>query len=227
MKYYIDTEFHEYAKKPRFGKPINTIELISIGIVDEKDRKYYAICKDFDLKSAWRDEWLKENVLKSIHKELCAMVGTYGKTYYHGLFEPFTIKSMRNLLKWYGRSRHEIATEVIKFTGAKYIATNSPEKGIDKTIDFYAYYADYDWVVFCQQLFGRMIDLPKGFPMYCRDLKQMLDEKAISNIKSNQTIEDKLLIYKLKKDYPKKENEHNALADAEWNKELDNFINSL
>jgi len=41
---------------------------------------------------------------------------------------------------------------------------------------FYAYYADYDWVVFAQ-LFGKMKDLPKGFPMYCKDLKQSLDEK--------------------------------------------------
>jgi hypothetical protein len=34
-------------------------------------------------------------------------------------------------------------------------------------------------------LFGRMIDLPKGFPMYCKDLKQMLDE-ALQNY--NKTV---------------------------------------
>jgi hypothetical protein len=36
-------------------------------------------------------------------------------------------------------------------------------------------YADYDWVVLCQ-LFGAMVDLPKGWPMYCRDIKQWADE---------------------------------------------------
>src|SRR5690349_13344625 len=29
--------------------------------------------------------------------------------------------------------------------------------------EFWGYYSDYDWVVFCQ-LFGRMIDLPKDYP---------------------------------------------------------------
>ena len=37
-KYYLDCEFHEYKKQPKVlglsvGKPIDTIELISIGIV--------------------------------------------------------------------------------------------------------------------------------------------------------------------------------------------------
>ena len=38
MKYFLDTEFHEFQKKFLFKKPINTIELISIGIVAE-DKK--------------------------------------------------------------------------------------------------------------------------------------------------------------------------------------------
>ncbi len=46
-----------------------------------------------------------------------------------------------------------------------------------KEPEIYGYYADYDWVLLCS-LFGRMIDLPKGFPMYCIDLKQIIDEKA-------------------------------------------------
>jgi len=37
---------------------------------------------------------------------------------------------------------------------------------------FWAYYADYDWVALCQ-LFGTMMDLPAYFPMYCMDLKQL------------------------------------------------------
>jgi hypothetical protein len=38
--------------------------------------------------------------------------------------------------------------------------------------ELWAYYADYDWVVLCQ-LFGRMIDLPATWPMWCRDVKQL------------------------------------------------------
>jgi len=43
------------------------------------------------------------------------------------------------------------------------------EEGVKPEI--WGYYADYDWVLFCQ-LFGTMMDLPKRFPMYCRDIKQ-------------------------------------------------------
>ena len=49
--------------------------------------------------------------------------------------------------------------------------------GNDKSPEFWGYYADYDWVVFCQ-IFGSMIDLPKGWPMFCMDLKQICQEKG-------------------------------------------------
>lgn len=45
--------------------------------------------------------------------------------------------------------------------------------------EFWAYFADYDWVVLCQ-LFGRMVDLPKGFPMWCRDLKQRMADRGVA-----------------------------------------------
>lgn len=66
--------------------------------------------------------------------------------------------------------------------------------------EFWAYYADYDWVVFCQ-IFGRMIDLPKGFPMYCRDLKQLLDEQDLRVTKQDPSTE------------------HSALNDARWTRD--------
>ena len=66
--------------------------------------------------------------------------------------------------------------------------------------EFWAYFADYDWVVFCQ-LYGRMIELPEGFPMYCNDLKQLMHERHID-----------------KDDLPQQSegSEHDALADARW-----------
>jgi hypothetical protein len=69
--------------------------------------------------------------------------------------------------------------------------------------EFWGYFADYDWVVFCQ-LFGRMIDLPKGWPMYCRDLKQLADERGIR-----------------RETFPAHDGpQHNALADAQWSLKL-------
>jgi len=64
--------------------------------------------------------------------------------------------------------------------------------------EFWAYYADYDWVVLCQ-LFGRMVDLPKGWPKFCLDFKQRLVEHGDLPIQK-----------------PSDEHAHNALEDARW-----------
>lgn len=78
----------------------------------------------------------------------------------------------------------DFATEILEFVGA------------DTNPEFWGYYCDYDWVIFCWQ-FGRMINLPNHFPMYCRDLKQVIDEnKACVNGQVGA--------------------EHDALADARW-----------
>lgn len=65
------------------------------------------------------------------------------------------------------------------------------------TPEFWGYYADYDWAVF-SWIFGRMVDLPKNFPMFCYDLRQWLNHKGLYDIKQPD-------------DAP-----HNALLDAEW-----------
>lgn len=79
------------------------------------------------------------------------------------------------------KPRTVIAREIVEFVG------NAPE--------FWAWYADYDWVALCQ-LYGRMVDLPEGWPFYCRDFKQVCDERGIN----------------LSQD----DSNHNALGDAQW-----------
>lgn len=69
--------------------------------------------------------------------------------------------------------------------------------GEDAKPEFWAYFADYDWVVFCW-LFGSMVDLPKGWPMFCRDLKQWA------------------VLHGNPKLLPQTSQAHNAAADAEW-----------
>ena len=154
MKYFIDTEFIEYPC---------TIDLISIGIICEDERKLYCVSRQFDVRKA--NDWVKDNVILKIPDEQHYM------------------------------SRKEIKTRILE-----YIGDDKPE--------FYGYYADYDWVVFCW-LFGAMIDLPKGWPMYCRDIKQMMDEKG------NPKKPDQ------------KEGEHNALSDAIYHKELYEWITKV
>lgn len=219
MNIYLDTEFIASFRKPLFGRRRHFIDLISIGLVDEAGRTYYAISKDFDLDYAWNDQWVRKNVLLPIHEELCKQVGAFGKTYFYNLFEPFTKGSLKTLLKWYGKTDRQIANDIRGFVYGPAVADGDGLCGADNdiewwlkgnTINFYGWYADYDWVLFCS-LFGRMIDLPKGFPMYCRDLKQMFDEKGL-------TKEWKLA------NCPDPIGEHNALIDAKWNKQMHELL---
>ena len=78
----------------------------------------------------------------------------------------------------------------------------------DQPPEFWGYYADYDWVVFCQ-MFGTMMDLPQGYPMYCRDLRQWCDQMGKPCLP------------------PQKSQEHNALNDARWNRSAWVFLNDL
>lgn len=239
MKYFIDTEFHEHKRKPFLSKAVDTIELISIGIVSEDGREYYAISKDFDIDAAWENEWLRKNVLKDIFSELYkpekkeidqnSPKFLLGRQVYEYLLKMenryyfdniSSVSVFKSLIEKHGKTNKQIAKEIKDFTSYRTIESVSANKtsGEIKKVNlsplsFYGYYSDYDWVVFCW-LFGRMIDLPEGFPMYCIDLNQTLNEKGGEALKSHTL-------------YPKQINEHNALEDAKWNKELYRFLISL
>lgn len=219
MKYFIDTEFHEYKKEPFFGKPINTIELISIGIVGEDDREYYSICNEFDIKAAWDNQWLQENVLRSIFDELLLweQAANYKMEQIIGHGNVinclFGFKNFKRLICKYGKSKAQIARGIKIFIGTKESIRNWNEIKDIWNVKFYGYYADYDWVVFCW-LFGKMIDLPEGFPMYCRDLKQIMDDKRLDKDWKRRHC-------------PDPEGAHNALVDAKWNKEFYNKLEKI
>jgi len=153
-RYFLDTEFMDDGY---------TIELISIGIVSDSERIYYAANSEARLQRA--NDWVKQNVIPQL-----PLVGDAA---------------------W--KTRSEIADDIQRFAPP----TSRPE--------FWAYYADYDWIVFCQ-LFGTMLSLPRGYPQYCMDLKQY------SVMLGNPV-------------HPKQEGgEHNALEDARWNKRLYYFL---
>lgn len=90
-----------------------------------------------------------------------------------------------------GIPRNNIAAHLKKFAG------DDPE--------FWAYYADYDWVVLCQ-LFGTMMELPRNWPFFCLDVKQL----AVSL--GNPRLPEQFSI------------EHNALNDAIWTKEAWDYL---
>lgn len=159
MRYYLDTEFDEDGR---------TIELISIALVAEDGREFYAVSNEFDPDKC--NDWVKANVLTKLPPK-----------------EEYL-------------SRKIIAEMIVDFVQP----LDSPQ--------IWAYFADYDWVVFCQ-LFGRMIDLPKGLPMWCRDLKQEMDRLGVKKL----DLEHAGIVQNA-------EDEHGALSDARWNKELHNYL---
>ena len=248
MNYFLDTEFLEGTQKTLFGISKPTIDLISIGLVCENGNKYYAFSNDFNLKEAWnrceskinlnynphqeeshynpmfiKEYWIRENVLLPIYTdEIC---GDARNTY------DFSYNTMKMVLKSFGKSNKQIAKEIKQFiyTNEEVDFTKNDIGGnehysyapLNTNPKFYGYYADYDWVVFCW-LFGNMMQLPKGFPMYCKDLKQMLDEKEIARQDGTDMVELRNL-----PTYPKQVNEHNALSDAKWNFELFKFLQGV
>ncbi len=170
MRYFLDSEFHEDG---------TIIDLISIGIVAEDGREFYAENADCDLSRC--NDWVKENVIPHLwrNKENRPTGNAWTRDGGRG-----------GLL-----TRQQIATEI-------QILMNPSEYGKP---EIWGYYADYDWVVFCQ-LFGKMIDLPKGFPMYCRDIKQWADQLGNPALPVQASTE------------------HHALADARWNREAHSFL---
>lgn len=181
MKYYLDTEFIEYP---------HTIELISLGLKCEDGRKLYCVNKFADLNKA--NDWVKKNVLMSM-PEYDVASNKFSDENAVAFADEQVRKGDMKLKYCFTSSTNLIGQDVIIFI------TEGGEKP-----EFWGYYADYDWVVFCW-LFGTMMDLPKGWPMYCRDLKQLSDEQQAPHFEE-----------------PK--DEHNALVDAEWNEKLHEFI---
>lgn len=171
MKYFIDTEF---AERP------HTIELISVAIVAEDGREFYAEVRDFPDFVA--NDWVKQNVLPQLwsRKEKIEF--------------PFCWTGENSNISGGLCHKFEIADDIKRFIG-------------DDKPEFWGYFADYDWVVFCW-LFGSMINLPKGWPMLCFDIKQMCVDLG------NPTL-------------PKNNNEHHALVDARWNKSTFAWLNDL
>jgi hypothetical protein len=262
MKYFLDTEFIEGTQKKWFGETKPTIDLISIGIVCEDGREYYAISKDFNIKEAWnrydwkrkkvndgiagayKVYWIRENILKPIWVEKCKEGFSFKNSTMtpYGIKTLFTYKNFKKLINKYGKTNKQIAEEIKDFVYKSSECSNNIKLwGKQIQPEFYGYYCDYDWVVFCW-LFGKMIDLP----MYCIDLKQTLDSIAnkmnanwfeveqeniygINNYKKiiEPTFEDKLKLIKQFNKYPTQTNEHNALSDAHFNYELYKFLNTL
>jgi hypothetical protein len=153
-----------------------TIDLVSIGMVAEDGREYYGVSAEFSHEALLANSWLIANVLPSLpYSRSSAMAKGLNLDFDHA-----DTKAVK--------PRWRIAEDVRQFV--LYDAAESP-------VELWAYYGAYDHVALAQ-LWGRMIDLPEGVPMWTNDLKQ--EVVRLGN-----------------PDLPKQDGaEHNALADARW-----------
>lgn len=172
--YAYDTEFLEDGKR---------IGLISIGIVAEDGREYYAVNSDAPWDRIKCHDWLVRNVLPSLPLEIDGDLEEY-RAYQPGIHP-------RPTLDFVSPDRSDtrvkphwvIANEVRDFLLAG-----------DTLPELWADYAAYDHVALCQ-LWGRMVDLPEGLPMFTHDLQQMI------SVHSYVPVEQEV-------------GQHNALEDA-------------
>lgn len=153
---------------------------------------------------------------KTIELISIALVSNEGHEYYavSSEFDPNHCNDWvkQNVLPRLGtekrKSRQVIASEIRelvlegKMGGWRHPPSSDPE--------FYGYFADYDWVLLCQ-LYGRMIDLPKGFPMYCNDVKQLMALTGVRKADIGEQAE---------------EYQHNAFHDVQWIRSAYLYIHS-
>jgi hypothetical protein len=142
-----DTEFLEDGK---------TIDLISIGLVRDDGREYYAVNADANWARIATHRWLCENVVP--HLPL-ASKGVRKATPGENTNVTTSWKFSIDLTDTTVKPHWVIANEVREFI----LAVDDPR--------LWAWYSAYDHVALCQ-LWGPMMQLPAGVPMWTNDLKQ-------------------------------------------------------
>ncbi len=184
MRIFYDCEFLEDG---------SAIDLISIGMVREDDAEYYAVNSEAPWDRIKGSEWLVRNVLPSLpvtgRRSLDTWLAHSPNSYPKPGLDMLGIDVRDTTV----RPHQVIANEVRDFI----LATPEPS--------LWAWYAAYDHVALCQ-LWGPMIRLPKGVPMWTNDLKQEAERLG------NPRVPEQGL------------GEHNALADARHNRAIAEFL---
>lgn len=145
-----------YFYDTEFLEDGKTIELISIGIVAEDGRELYLVNRDAPWKRIKKHEWLMANVVPKLPQPHGDWILHMPKSWLCDFHNPAV------------RPRPIVADQVRDFL----LADNEPN-----TLELWANYGAYDHVVLCQ-LFGPMIALPDGIPMFTHDLQQALRAAA-------------------------------------------------
>lgn len=138
-------------------------------------RELYLVFTDFDTRAVAEHWWLMENVMPSIGHDTVS-------GYTIGTGQPVVDLEITDTAAC---TKAEGAQRILEFVA-------------DVTPEWWAWYGAYDHVALCS-LYGRMIDLPDGWPMLTLDLKQLHKQAGLPPM-------------------PKQPSGlHNALEDARFN----------
>jgi hypothetical protein len=146
-KFTFDTEFHEDGK---------TIDFISIGMVNmDTGDEYYAVSNEFDTRRVAANDWLMNNVMTSIEHDKFVVADFKGAPLLRDIF----------VIDKNAKANITIGYDIWDFIRS----TNVPQTD---DVELWAWYGAYDHVALAQ-LFGKMIDLPRGMPMWTNDIKTL------------------------------------------------------
>lgn len=198
---FYDTEFLEDGR---------TIIPISIGMITDDGASYYAVNGDLNQepdgewlhksgKTTWQrimgNPWLRGNVVPHLPITDADQLARHNANQ-APLFGPRPVIDGVTLDRTHSdvKPLYVIANEVRDF-----IRAAGPD------VELWAWYGAYDHVALCW-LWGRMIDLPDGVPMYTNDLRQERRRLGDPEMPKQTT------------------GEHNALADAVHNRDMARFL---
>jgi len=179
-----DTEFLEDGE---------SIDLISIGLVGDDGREYYAVNWNCNFEKICSDNWLWKSVCQKLPTTKSAEDWQNQPLNFGQANTRLDKQSSLVKPKWV------IANEVRDFIGSYVDDTKFVSE--DSLPQLWAYYGAYDHVALAQ-LWGKMIDLPQCVPMFTHELKQLTDSIEYFTFPTESG------------------SKHNALEDARWNMEV-------
>ncbi|WP_433242452.1 hypothetical protein [Actinomadura nitritigenes] len=161
------------------------IDFISIGMHTEGGRELYAISSEFDTDAVLANPWLVRNVWPHL------------PTFKHG-------EGIECGPGHLDRDHPDVRPRAAIARMVEEFVLEEPDPLL------VAWYGSYDHVVFAQ-LWGRMIDLPAGIPMWTYDLRQEVHRLGLTS-----------------DDLPEQEEGlHNALVDARHNRVVDEYLDTV
>lgn len=149
MRHFYDCEFLEDGR---------TIELISIGVVADDGREYYAVNSDMPTERIQSRRWLMNNVVRHLPLRIALPTSSWADNRAPTIHLDMTDTRVK--------PRWVIANEVREFF-------LGPGPDVPQ-VELWSWCADYDHVLL-MWLWGSMARKPDGLPTYTRDLQQEID----------------------------------------------------